>query len=92
MMRAALALLRQSGISSDHFRARYGGRSKAGHTIICDVETPAGTEDHVWIPKGQWHGPTPRHNDPIEIMARIEPYVRRNGREDVGLFDVWVVD
>lgn len=91
-MRSSLALLRQAGISSDHFRARYGGRSKAGHTIICDVETPAGTEDHVWIPLGHWHGSDLVHNQPIEIIAKIEPYVRSNGREDFGLFDVWVVD
>lgn len=91
-MKPALADLYRAGIRSAQFRALYGGRTEKGHTVLNDIETPAGAWlDHVWIRAGNWHGPKLRHGQPVEILASIERYWHEDGREDVGLFNVRAV-
>lgn len=91
-MRPALDAMRRAGIRRARFCALYGGRTAKGHTVLNDVETPAGAMlDHVWIRYGNWHGPTYRHGQSIEILATLEPYWHEDGGQDIGLFNVRVV-
>ena len=92
-MRSALAAMYRAGIRAAQFRALYGGRTRAGHTVLNDVVTPAGAVlDHVWIRRGNWHGPRLHHGQPVDILASIEPYWKEDGCQDLGLFHVRVVD
>ena len=92
-MRSALDAMRQAGIKRARFSALYGGRTAKGHVALNDVETPAGAVmDHVWIKRGNWHGSGLHHGQPIEILASLEPYWHEDGSQDIGLFNVRVVD
>lgn len=92
-MRAELAALRGAGIR----RARFSGtvqkidRSR-GHIVLFDVQTPLGPMGHAWVRQGHWHALPPHKGDRVEFLANIASYLKSDGTEDFGLFNVQILE
>ena len=92
-MRTELAALRGAGIR----RARFSGRVEKldrskGHIVLSDVETPLGPIGHAWIRQGHWHALPPHQGYQVEFLANIASYLKADGSEDFGLFNVQVLE
>ena len=92
-MRAELAALRQAGIH----RACFSGKvtrvdRSSGHIALKDVQTPLGPMDHAWIRRGHWHALPPHTGDEVEFLANIASYLKADGTEDFGLFNVQLLE
>ena len=91
-MKKDLEALRNRGVRLSRFRARVDARDRRGAIGLRNVVSPTGITDHAWINPGEWHGPLPRKWQKVEFTAAIRTYYKGNGVEDVGLFDVWVME
>ncbi len=51
MSRAPLKRMLRQGMQTARFCARYVIRSRQGHVLLHDLQTPAGELQHIWIPR-----------------------------------------
>ena len=91
-MKRNLQALRDAGIRLARFSARVDARGKTGAIGLRHVISPTGITGHAWVNADEWHGQIPQKWDEVEFTASIRTYYKGNGVEDVGLFDVWVME
>jgi hypothetical protein len=91
-MRRDLARLRAAGLRRIRISALVTKVTRMSVVRLENIFTPTGEIDHMWIGSGDWKGGRiPREGDRIEALADIEPYCRRDGSQDLGLFSLEVL-
>jgi hypothetical protein len=83
-MRSDLMLLRQAGISTARFMARFAGISGRGFPILTDILSPIGESEHAWMPRDSFRRLPPR-GATISFVADITDYGRDDGSSDLTL-------
>lgn len=69
------------------FFAEFLRISMSGDILLHNLVGPAGIhEDHVWIRAHHWRGDLPAPEEHVIFEANIEPYFKKNGSKDWGLF------
>lgn len=83
-MRSDLMLLRQAGICTARFIARFAGISGRGFPILTEVVSPIGESAHAWLPRDSFSRLPPR-GATISFVADITNYGRDDGSIDLTL-------
>ena len=91
-MRRDLALLRAAGLTRARFSARFNKITDRGIVVLEDVFSPIGGPNHAYVRPGHWRGPLPQSGKQVEFLASIQPYWHDNGEQDLGLFDLRVIE
>lgn len=85
-MKPTFEQLLRRGHRTAVIEATFAGIDQHGHTMLKDVQTKAGEEDHVWLNiRGSGMLPPLSKGQRVRFLADLQPYKKRDGSRSIRL-------